>query len=127
MKQPFIRQLKEISTLEQTLQPIVLAALLSRLFKEKYDVLLTVVGGAAVQYYTQGEYNTCDLDAVLCGDTKEIIEEIMGSLGFKRTSMYRHFEHSLFDFIVEFPPSPVEIGNRHIEKLAEIKTPEGPV
>jgi len=126
MKGKFQEKLKKISKLKVSLQPIVLAAFLSKLFLEK-DVLLTVVGGAAVQYYTQGEYNTEDLDAILHGDTKEIIEEVMGHLGFKRTSMYRHFEHPLFKFVVEFPPSPVEIGSRHISQMGEIKTQEGPV
>ncbi len=120
----YSKKLNEIALLDKAIQPIVLAAFLSRLFK-KWDVLLTVVGGAAVQYYTQGEYNTEDLDSILSGDTKEIIEEVMGSLGFKRTSMYRHFEHPSFDFVVEFPPSPIEVGNRHVDTLANVETQEG--
>ncbi len=120
----YSKKLSEIALLDKAIQPIVLAAFLSRLFK-KWDVLLTVVGGAAVQYYTQGEYNTEDLDSILSGDTKEIIEEVMGSLRFKRTSMYRHFEHPSFDFVVEFPPSPIEVGNRHVDTLANVETQEG--
>ncbi len=119
-------KLKRVAKLDRAIQPIVLAALLTKRFLEK-DVLLTVVGGAAVQFYTQGEYVTEDLDAILHGDTKEIIEEVMGDLGFRRTSMYRHFEHPLFEFIVEFPPAPIEIGSRYIEKLDEVSTQEGPV
>lgn len=121
------KKLDIISQLDPLIQPLVLAAFLSRLFEQK-NVLLTVVGGAAVQYYTQGEYNTGDLDAILHGDSKEIIEEVMNGLGFNRTSMFRHFEHPLFpDFVVEFPPAPVEIGGRHIEKLSRIETSEGVV
>jgi len=118
--------LKGISQLDETRQKITLAAFLTRLFKEK-GVSLAVVGGAAVQYYTLSEFVTQDLDAVLSGDTKEIIEEVMYGLGFKRTTMYRHFEHSSFEFIVEFPPSPVEVASRVITKMNSVKTAEGEV
>ncbi len=118
--------LKKISQLDETRQKITLAAFLTRFFKEK-GVNLAVVGGAAVQYYTLSEFVTHDLDAVLSGDTKEIIEEIMYGLGFKRTTMYRHFEHPSFEFVVEFPPSPVEVASRVITKMNSVKTAEGEV
>jgi predicted nucleotidyltransferase len=126
MTPAFKKKLEKISKLPLAIQPIFFAAFLAKLFKEK-NVTLTVVGGAAVQFYTQAEYTTGDLDAILQGDTKEIIEEIMGSLGFERTSMYRHFENPLFEFVVEFPPSPIGIGNRVISDVANIQTEEGTV
>ncbi len=113
-------ELLRISKLPKTVQQIGLAAFLAKEF-EKYDIILTVVGGAAVQYYSDAEYVTGDLDAILYGDTKEIIDKVMGELGFKRTTMYRHFEHPAFPFVVEFPPSPIEIGNRHIDKVNQLK------
>ncbi len=119
-----LQVLKKISQLDETRQKITLAAFLTRLFEEK-GVSLAVVGGAAVQYYTLSEFVTHDLDAVLSGDTKEIIEEVMYGLGFKRTTMYRHFEHPSFDFVVEFPPSPVEVASRVITKMNSVKTTEG--
>lgn len=122
----YLGVIKNISKLPLEWQPIVFGAFLSKLFKKK-DVILAIVGGAAVQFYTQAEYTTGDLDAILFGDTKEIIEEVMEELGFKRTSMYRHFENPEFGFIIEFPPSPIEIGSRQISKVAEIKTKEGMV
>lgn len=122
----FEKRLEKISELPRTKKQIVLAALLAKLF-QPHRVSLTVVGGAAVQFHTQAAYVTKDVDAVLIGDTREIIEEVMGKLGFKRTTMFRHFEHPLFDFVVEFPPSPVEVGGRYISQVALIETPEGPV
>lgn len=107
-------------------QPILLGALLSRLFEER-GVLLTIVGGAAVQFYTQADYTTGDLDAILVGDTVRDVEEVMGSLGFKRTTTYRHFEHPQLGFVVEFPPSPIEVGNRHIDEINLIRTDLGAV
>ncbi|MCE9626160.1 MAG: hypothetical protein K8R69_12045, partial [Deltaproteobacteria bacterium] len=82
-------ELKKIQAMPATIQQIALAAYISEKFK-KHDVILTVVGGAAVQFYSDAEYVTGDLDAILFGDTKEIVEEVMGKLGFKRTTMYRH-------------------------------------
>lgn len=120
------KQLKLIAKKTAEEQPILLGALLSRLFFEK-NVLLTIVGGAAVQFYSQAEYTTGDLDAILIGDTREIIEEVMHRLGFSRATTYRHFEHSDFNFVVEFPSSPVEVGNRPILQFAEVKTELGNV
>ncbi|HEX5035643.1 MAG TPA: hypothetical protein VFX30_00580 [bacterium] len=118
--------LRKIARLPPFDQQITLAALLSRLFREKgMDFIL--VGGATVQFYTQGEYQTKDIDIILRGDTKEDIEEIMHSLDFKRTTNYRHFENPLFAFSVEFPPSPIQVGRRTITKVSLIKTPEGPL
>ncbi len=113
-------ELKRIQKLPQTVQQISLAALLSELF-EAYAVPLTVVGGAAVQYYTDATYTTKDLDVILMGDTKEIVETVMHSLGFKRTTQYRHFEHPSLPFVVEFPPSPIEVGDRVISKVNILK------
>ncbi|OGQ06905.1 MAG: hypothetical protein A3G32_06825 [Deltaproteobacteria bacterium RIFCSPLOWO2_12_FULL_40_28] len=112
----FKKELEHISKLPLTSQQIALAALLTTCFKEE-NVELVVVGGAAVQYYSEAEYVTKDLDAILFGDTKDIIDHVMHKLGFKRTSTYRHFEHPFFPFVVEFPPCPVEVGNRHLGKF----------
>lgn len=114
------KDLLRISKLPPEIQQIELAAFLSKEFK-KHQVVLTVVGGAAVQYYTSAQYVTADLDMVLSGDTKEINEEVMGKLGFKRTTMYRHFEHPDLPFVVEFPPSPIEVGSRIINQVNMIK------
>lgn len=113
-------ELKRIQGLPATIQQIALAALLTKKF-EKYDVILTVVGGAAVQFYSDAEYVTGDLDAILYGDTKEIIETVMQELGFRRTTMYRHFESPKFPFVIEFPPSPIEVGNRHLSTFNVLK------
>ncbi len=126
MKRSDKKRLEKISRLPVTIQQVVLGAFLTKFFVEK-DVKLTLVGGATVQFYTQAAYLTHDVDIILHGDTKEIIEEVMGKLGFKRTTMYRHFEHSFFNFVVEFPPAPIEVGSRVIHKVNVIKTDEGPV
>ena len=112
-------ELERISKLPVSRQQIELAALISEKFKDR-GIVSVVVGGAAVAFYSKEAYTTADVDIVLAGDTKKDIEEIMSSLGFTRTSTYRHFEHPLYSFVVEFPPSPVQVGGKIIEKVNEI-------
>lgn len=126
MKNSYREVIKQISELPLAEQQIQLGAFLTQLFQER-QVGLTIVGGAAVQYYTDAEYVTKDLDAILVGDTTEIIESVMHQIGFKRTSTYRHFENLNFNFIVEFPPEPVEVGSRYISKFIQVGTKIGPV
>lgn len=126
MNEKLTAKLKAIAKLPQTKQQVTLAAFLSKLFRAKgMDFIL--VGGATVQFYTQGTYLTKDIDVILRGDTKEMIEEIMTSLDFVRTSNYRQFGNPLFKFSVEFPPSPIEIGGRTITNVDIIETSEGPL
>lgn len=122
VKQDLVR----ISKLPETTQQVTLAAFLSKIFKTRgMDFIL--VGGATVQFYTQAKYLTKDIDVILRGDTKETIEDIMTGLDFLRTSNYRQFENALFQFSVEFPPTPIEVGSRIITKVDMIETPEGPL
>ncbi|MBI2335915.1 MAG: hypothetical protein HYU97_04045 [Deltaproteobacteria bacterium] len=113
-------ELERIAKLPNPIQPIELAAMISSHF-QKQGVLASVVGGATVQYYTDAEYVTKDLDMVLYFDTKEIVEKTMKGLGFVRSSSYRHFEHPKLPFVVEFPPAPVEIGGRFINSFVTLK------
>lgn len=120
------KTLQKIAKGSLTEQQMELAAVLAAEFA-KHGTSLTVVGGAAVQFYTQSGYVTKDVDAVLIGDTTEIIEAVMSGLGFKRAPTYRHFEHPLFGFVVEFPPEPIAAGSRGLYQFAEVKTNYGPV
>ena len=122
----YSKELKRIAKLPPTTQQLSLAALLASLFKN-HDIPLTVVGGAAVQFYTNATFVTFDLDVILFGDTTEIIEQVMAPLGFKRTTMYRHFEHPDLPFVVEFPPAPIQVGSRYISDVNIIKLDDKPV
>lgn len=111
--------LRAIREMPPETRQLALAGLLSAKFRA-HGVTLTVVGGAAVQYYTLAEYTTKDLDAILFADSKEIVESVMHFLGFKRTSSYRHFEHPDLPFVVEFPPSPIAVGGRYIAEVNKL-------
>lgn len=118
-----IQNIAKLPFMEQHIQ---LAALISNEF-QKMNVCATVVGGSAVQLYTATEYTTKDLDMVLTGDSKDSIEIVMSHLGFVRASTIRHFEHVSLPFVIEFPSSPLAVGNRQIESVNIIECPQGAV
>lgn len=71
---------------DPTLKHLKLASLVSAVFRE-HGVELVVVGGSAIEFYTEGAYVSGDLD--LCVDDKSarpsarLRQELMGSLGAK--------------------------------------------
>lgn len=124
MSAAFRDTIERIAKLAPTIRPIVLGALLSRLFLER-DVDLTIVGGAAVQYYTQAAYLTKDLDAILYGADREIADQVMSRAGFDRTTSYRHYVHPALETPVEFPTPPLAVASRIIAKVSDVQTEEG--
>ena len=79
----------------------------SELGKNRIDAVL--VGGACVSIYTHNKYLSNDLDYVTASSIAEI-KPILAGLDFYQKSS-RHFEHCNCPFFIEFPPSPVSIGN----------------
>ena len=71
---------------DPTLKHLKLASIVSAVFRE-HGVELVVVGGSAIEFYTEGAYVSGDLD--LCVDDKgtrpsaRLRQELMGSLGAK--------------------------------------------
>lgn len=78
------------------------------------DALRTVgqdpilVGGAAVEFYTEGGYATKDIDMVAPGGPD--LMEVMKQLGFKRRG--KDFIHNQLEIYVEFPGEALG-GERH--------------
>ncbi len=70
-----------------------------------------LVGGAAVEVYTQGLYASGDLDYVL--PTSNEVKEVMKWLGFNREG--RLFVHPQFQLIVEFPSGSLGMGESYEE------------
>lgn len=94
----------------------------SHLGEKGIDVVLS--GGAAVAIYTSGKYVSRDLDLVNRYSVKHtIISVAMQELGF--TKKGRHFVHPDSEFIVEFPPGPLSIGEELIRNIDEIDTDTG--
>ena len=69
-----------------------------------------LVGGAVVSIYTEGAYESGDLDFILTDYFVKNIPEIMSEIGFQRKG--RHYVHpDCHHLYVEFPKGPLEIGD----------------
>ena len=88
---------------------------------EKNGINAVLVGGACVSIYTYNKYLSNDLDYVT-PEPLDTIKPVLGNLGFYQKSS-RHFENDECPFFIEFPPSPVSIGNEvPITKFNKIKS-----
>lgn len=88
------------------------------LSKNHIDAVL--VGGAVVSVYSEGAYESGDLDFIVMNLFKDGLESVMKEIGFKRKG--RHFIHpECKHLFVEFPPGPLGIGEDvHIEPAEKL-------
>lgn len=91
----------------------------------KYDIDVTLVGGACVSIYTRNRYLSGDLDFVTYSRIKDV-EPILIKLGFERKSS-RHFEHEECKFFIEFVAPPLSIGNQPVKRKNYIKSRLGTI
>jgi hypothetical protein len=74
-------------------------------------VSTVLVGGAVVSIYTDGAYQSGDLDFILTDLFVKKIPEIMKDIGFEKRGG-RHYVHPECSHLyVEFPKGPLEIGD----------------
>ncbi len=99
-----------------------LAALVCATLK-RHGIEAVLTGGAVVSIYTQGAYQSYDLDFVVQGLAKDV-RGAMASLGFARRAG-RHFVHPRSRYYVEFPSGPLAIGNTPVERTAVRRTATG--
>lgn len=78
---------------------IVLAAAVITTALERAGMRATLVGGAAIEFYSPETYATGDLDFVVEGRTREALDETLTSLGMQRHG--RHWVRD--DLYVEVP------------------------
>ena len=74
----------------------------------KIDTVL--VGGAVCAIYSEGAYQSGDLDFVALSTMDYKIPKILQSIGFEKKSSL-HYEHSKSRIFIEFVTGPVGIGN----------------
>ena len=100
-----------------------LAAFISSAFqKTNIDVVLS--GGSCVSIYSEEQYVSGDLDFVNVMFTKrDRIITVMDSMGFEEKN--RYFRHPDTNFLVEFPPGPLGVGEEPVKQIDEIKTETG--
>ncbi len=93
-------------TRSSTLQDVA-AAVSGALSAAGIEAVLT--GGACATLYTEGEYQSSDLDFILQSSaTRRALDSAMRSVGFRPKD--GRYEHPETEFFVEFPPGPLGIG-----------------
>lgn len=86
----------------------------------KNDIDTILVGGAVVSIYTDGAYQSGDLDFVLLGILNQKLPKVMAAIGFK-VERSRHYSHpDCKHLLVEFAPGPPGIGEDHGISPAEV-------
>lgn len=74
------------------------------------EIDTVLVGGAVVSIYTEGAYESGDLDLILTNYFVKNLAQSMDEIGFKKRG--RHYVHpECSHLFVEFPKGPLEIGN----------------
>lgn len=89
---------------------------------------LTVVlsGGSCVSLYSSEKYVSNDLDFVnMLFAKRHAIVEAMNAIGFSEEA--RYFKHPESEFLVEFPPGPLGVGEEPVKQIDEMTTPIGSV
>lgn len=103
------QELEEASKIEERGErALAITAALQKAFSP-HQLNPILVGGAAVEIYTQGLYASGDIDYVL--PTSDEVKSVMQELGFKREG--RLFIHPQFQLIIEFPSSSLEEGETY--------------
>lgn len=92
----------------------------------KVGVKTTLSGGFCVEVYSFGEYTSMDIDLIDQSINKHNqIKKKMQELGFEQEG--KNYKHPDTSYTVEFPSSPLAIGQEliHEENIAEIETGYG--
>lgn len=106
--------------------PIVeLAAILAK-HLQNHGVEVVLVGGLAVEIYTENLYLTKDIDMVNTNYQKpSYLHKVMSELGFHKQG--RVYINETTDITVEFPPGPLAVGNNLITNTTVAKTKQGEI
>ena len=73
------------------------------------SIRAVLTGGACATLYSEGKYQSFDLDFILqSATTTRDLDNAMRGIGFRRIGT--HYEHPRARFLVEFPAGPLGIG-----------------
>lgn len=104
-----------------------IAALVSQALEEA-GITATLSGGGAVSVYTDNRYESSDLDFVTTA-RRGALGTALQPLGFAAVADGRHFAHPSARYFLEFPPGPLEFGDRILrdDEVPRLETPWGPL
>jgi hypothetical protein len=91
---------------------------------QKTGINVVLSGGATVAIYCSNKYVSKDIDLVNVNFTaRRRIRIAMEEIGFREAG--RYFEYPGTEFLVEFPPGPLSVGEEPIKQIDEIKYKTG--
>jgi hypothetical protein len=99
------------------------AAICSHLHDRGMECVLS--GGGCVSIYSNNIYKSSDLDFVMAEYPREDVDTALEELGFKRSRSWRHFENPNCPYLVEFPPTPLAVGEETLSKVRTMSTGYG--
>jgi len=100
-----------------------LAAIVATHLSE-HDIDVVLVGGLAVELYSENLYLTNDIDMVDISYTKpDKLHKAMAEIGFEKTG--RIFVNPSTDITVEFPSPPISVGDELVTETTTMATPAG--
>ncbi len=106
--------------------PIVELAVILAEYLQHHDIEVVLVGGLAVEIYTENLYLTKDIDMVNINYKKpSYLHKVMGELGFRKHG--RIYINESTEITVEFPPGPLAVGNNFIKNTTVVNTGKGSI
>jgi len=89
---------------------------------DRHGVHTVLSGGSVVSIYSENAYRSYDLDFIQVGLARRA-DSAMVELGFRKQG--RHWVHAQTEYLVEFPPGPVQVGAATVTEFAERSTLHG--
>jgi hypothetical protein len=89
-----------------------------------HDIEVVLVGGLAVELYSENVYLTKDIDMVDISYAKpRKLHKAMAEIGFEKTG--RIFVNPSTEITVEFPSPPISVGDELVTETTTMATPAG--
>ena len=76
-------------------------------------------GGGCVSIYTTNRYQSFDLDFIVNLPTRRVrITKLLAEIGFEEEN--RYFKHPDTQFLPEFPPGPLAVGDEPVKEIVQM-------
>lgn len=100
-----------------------MAAIVATHLRE-HDIDVVLVGGLAVELYSENIYLTKDIDMVDTSYAKpDKLHKALAEIGFQKKG--RIFVNASTDITIEFPSPPISVGDELVTEITVIATPAG--
>lgn len=111
-----------MKTIKDMTQLEVAAFICSHLKEHAIEVVLS--GGALTSYYSNNKYVSKDVDLIdVYSVNRRKLISVMQEIGFVEKN--RYFHHPDSEYIVEFPPGPLTVGDEIVNKTYQVKFSTG--